>query len=1048
MTKLSILSAFEQRQFDAPPKFNSDDRFLHFSLTKNELMFINKIRLSTHKIGFLLQLGYFKANGKFFTVEQFSEKDVEYVAKMLRISPTDIDLSSYKKKTPSDHRQHILTLQGWHSFNNAQQQKIIEHLEWLIQKQLSPRQILLSVVDFCWQNKIELPSSYILSTLITDAYNYFEQGLINILATKLTPSHREKLDQLINTKDKKPMGRPVITLLKQINQALRPSDIEENVKSFEIFRDSFYEFQPILKELNLSDQATEYFSTWMQKATAFQLNQFNNKNKLYLYLLCFIKHNFYFRHDVLIDIFLKSVSAASNAADKKLHQLEKENRVAHNKAIRKLSKTSKDSRDLIEKITEIIKSPVYSESGKLSKIEAYINQYHEAHDALEKQHIMELEKSLSEISNNQIFFNALESLSFKLQRKVSAIVKVLQANPNTSSADLIEAISYFKGSELQKKNSLQTTDFDSTTPTEMTALAKQRGVCRKSYNPPVNFLNANEKEVTYLEGKLRIPLYKILLFTHMKDAVKSGNLNFLYSYRYKAIQDYLIEDSFWKLKKQDLLRGCGLYEFEEFNKVIRKLKKQLEDKYQAVNKQFLKGKNTHITLDKVGKVKISTPKTDSDETQYISSILSQSGFVPILQVLLDINKITQFTSSFKHFSHKHTKMKPEPKTIFAGIVGKGCNIGINRIANISIGISDDTLRHTVNWCFSLKNIQNANTKVIGFINKLFIANAFRYDFGQLHTSSDGRKVNVAADSLLANYSFKYFGKSKGVSIYTFLDERHLLFHSTVISSSEREAAYVIDGLLQNEVIKSNIHSTDTHGFTETIFAATHFIGTAFAPRIKNIGDQKIYAFSARHTYENRGYKIVPSRTINLKLIEDSWDDVLRFMVTIKLKHTSASQLFKRLSSYAKDHPLYKALKEFGRIIKSIFILTYLDDVELRQRIEKQLNKVELSNKFSKAVFFANNQEFKQGTKEEQEIATACKVLIQNIIVLWNYLYLSQRLASNDNIEERIQMIELIKRGSIIIWHHINLQGEYDFTKHTVANDNLFNMEQILALKAV
>ncbi len=123
----------------------------------------------------------------------------------------------------------------------------------------------------------------------------------------------------------------------------------------------------------------------------------------------------------------------------------------------------------------------------------------------------------------------------------------------------------------------------------------------------------------------------------------------------------------------------------------------------------------------------------------------------------------------------------------------------------------------------------------------------------------------------------------------------------------------------------------------------------------------------------------------MKLIENHWDDILRFMDTIKLKHTTASQLFKRLSSYAKEHPLYQAIKEFGRIIKSIFILTYFDDTELRQRIEKQLNKVELSNKISKAVF-SNSQEFKQGAKEEQEIATACMALIQNTILLWNYLF--------------------------------------------------------------
>lgn len=135
------------------------------------------------------------------------------------------------------------------------------------------------------------------------------------------------------------------------------------------------------------------------------------------------------------------------------------------------------------------------------------------------------------------------------------------------------------------------------------------------------------------------------------------------------------------------------------------------------------------------------------------------------------------------------------------------------------------------------------------------------------------------------------------------------------------------------------------------------------------------------------------------------------------------------------------------IIKSIFILTYFDDVELRQRIEKQLNKVELSNKFSKAVFFANNSEFKSGTKEEQEISAACKVLIQNAIVLWNYLYISQLLANNSDPGGRKHMLDLIKQGSIITWYHINLHGEYDFTKYA-ANDHRFDMDRIYALKVI
>src|SRR3990167_5078314 len=330
---------------------------------------------------------------------------------------------------------------------------------------------------------------------------------------------------------------------------------------------------------------------------------------------------------------------------------------------------------------------------------------------------------------------------------------------------------------------------------------------------------------------------------------------------------------------------------------------------------------------------------------------------------------------------------------------------------------------------------------------LYLADYYRADSNQFHSSSDGRKVNVSVDSLLSSYSFKYFGKDKGVTIYTFIDERQLLFHVTVISASEREAAYVIDGLLQNDVLKSSIHSTDTHGYTETVFAATHFIDTAFAPRIKNIGEQTIYSFVSKQTYEKRGYKILPSRVINLKLIQNHWDDILRFMATIKLKHTTASQLFKRLSSYAKDHPLYQALKEFGRIIKSIFVLTYFDDVEFRQRIEKQLNKGELSNKFSKAVFFANNQEFTEGIKEEQQMIAACTVLIQNAIVLWNYLYLSQALANSPDHAEQGRMASSIRRGSVLSWGHINMQGEYDFTKIST-NDSQFDMRKILGLTIV
>jgi len=157
-------------------------------------------------------------------------------------------------------------------------------------------------------------------------------------------------------------------------------------------------------------------------------------------------------------------------------------------------------------------------------------------------------------------------------------------------------------------------------------------------------------------------------------------------------------------------------------------------------------------------------------------------------------------------------------------------------------------------------------------------------------------------------------------------------------------------------------------------------------------------------------------------------------------------LFRRLSSYTRQHRLFKALKEFGKIIKTLFLLRYIDDVELRQAIEKQLNKQENSNKLGKAVFHGNNQEFQQSTKEDQMIAEGCKRLIENSIICWSYLYLSQMIHEAKSVEERNNIIEAVKNGSVLAWQHFNMQGDYDFSDDYLKDAIEFSIEDLLQLK--
>uniref|UniRef100_UPI003F840907 Tn3 family transposase n=1 Tax=Cysteiniphilum sp. 6C5 TaxID=3453128 RepID=UPI003F840907 len=295
---------------------------------------------------------------------------------------------------------------------------------------------------------------------------------------------------------------------------------------------------------------------------------------------------------------------------------------------------------------------------------------------------------------------------------------------------------------------------------------------------------------------------------------------------------------------------------------------------------------------------------------------------------------------------------------------------------------------------------------------------------------------------------KYFGQGKGSNIYAFLDERGMFFYSTVFTSSDRDAPYVIDGLTHSDSIKPDMHSTDTHGYTEIIFAISHLLGIKFAPRIKNIKEQVLSSFnSIKKDLESKNYQILPSYKIRKNIIKDNWELILRLVASVKTKEFKASTILKRLNSYDTQHTLQDAMKEFGRIIKSIFLLEYIDKVELRQDIEKQLNKGELANKFGNAVAFANNQEIMQVHQEDQDIAVMCKLIVQNIIILWNYIELTKIIMRSDSLEEKSELIKNIKELSIISWQHINMFGLYDFSSLKSTNDSEFEIEEILAYKA-
>ncbi len=990
MARIDYLTEQEKKRVEKVPQFiSSNERNYFFNLPnaiyKQALLLGNDEGFVT----FALMFGYFKATNKFFEVSQFNSEDIKYINDKYQLSVINLSPNS---RTLQRYKQLIKSYLGVNEHTPEINSKLTHYAIELANNFIHRKKIFFSLVDYAKKLNIEIPSYFIVSKIISDALNHQTKEILNHLKTFHNDERLKLLDDFTD-KDENYKNRYNIGNYKKLGHSTNKKQMNSSLFYFSSIKEKFDMLLPIIGQVGITSKVAGYYSRWLEQSKVIQLTRKNELEQQFL-LLSFVKYQYFIRNDNLIDRFIAIMQSTKSSLLRYQKDLNFENEPLKKAHMQSLEDSALS---IINEVNSVLNNEHLSDMNKIATLKnLMISKTQNLKILFENRSIIEI----ADLSK----FDFIEKASQSLQGKLSGIVKLIEFDEKSSNKHLMTAINYFKDNSNLKKDM------------------------------PLDFLDDDQKIGIYdNEGKIRVSLYKALLFIHISDGIRSGILNLKYSYKYKSFEDYVIPKEEFIQYKKELLEYHELVHLEDFNRFVAPINEKMEKNFELTNTKIVNELNTHFKLTNDSFV-LTTPKlekTDEQMEHTISKYFPQSEFISVIDLLHSVQIKTDFLDSFKHYSLQNTKIqKLESNLLYASIVGYGCNISLSKMAKISKGISENELDTTTTWYLSEDNTIEANDKIVAYADSLDISSLLRYNPDINHTSSDGQKFNMKSsiDSTNAGYSFKYFGTAKGVSVYTFIDESHKLFYSTVINVSERESGYVIDGLMHNDVVKSDIHSTDTHGFSEVIFGITHLLGFSFAPRIKNFKDQQLYGIHSPKYYQQKGYQLTPKRKINFQIIEENWDDILRFILTIKSRKTTASQLLKRLTSYSKNHKLYTAIKEFGKIIKTDFLLTYIDDVELRQKIEKQLNKVEASNRFSKAVFFGNNAEFIFAAQEEQNIANNCKRLIQNSVILWNYLYIDKKLRDAKTQIQKDEIIDAIKNSSIVHWSHINFFGTYDFTK--------------------
>ena len=159
------------------------------------------------------------------------------------------------------------------------------------------------------------------------------------------------------------------------------------------------------------------------------------------------------------------------------------------------------------------------------------------------------------------------------------------------------------------------------------------------------------------------------------------------------------------------------------------------------------------------------------------------------------------------------------------------------------------------------------------------------------------------------------------------------------------------------------------------------------------------------------------------MIEDNWSNILRLATSIKQGTATASLLVKKLSSYPRQNGLAKALSELGKIERTLFILNWLQNVDLRRRVQSGLNKGEARNALARAVFFNRLGEIRDYSFEQQQYRASGLNLLTAAIVLWNTVYIERAVKA---LREQGQEIDddHLQYLSPLGWEHISMTGDY------------------------
>jgi TnpA family transposase len=519
------------------------------------------------------------------------------------------------------------------------------------------------------------------------------------------------------------------------------------------------------------------------------------------------------------------------------------------------------------------------------------------------------------------------------------------------------------------------------------------------------------KRLVIEEGHPSRRLYETAVFATLRDKLRSGDIWVERSANYRRFDSYLLPQAGVAGIAGKL--GLPATADEWLAKRGAELDQRLKRFACLLRRGQLEGVELRDGRLHVTPVKAATPPEAEALAARIVAMLPRAR---ITEVLHEVARATGFPAAFTNL--RTGEACENESALLAAILADATNLGLTRMAAASHGVTRDQLIWTADAYIRPETYQAALARVIDAHHALPIAAIWG---GGTTSSSDGQFFRSAKRGDAAGDVNARYGRDPGFSFYTHLSDQHGPYSAIVMSATNHEAPYVLDGLLHHSTqLVIDTHYTDTGGASDHVFILCAMLGIRFCPRLRDLPDRKLACIEPAGDYPD--LQPLLGRRIKADVIREHWSEAVRLTASLHARTVAPSVMLRKLAAYRRQNQLDLALQELGRIERTLFTLDWLESPELRRRCHAGLNKSEQRHCLAQEICTFNQGRIADRSLEAQQFRASGLNLVIASIVYWNSSYIADAVAylrARENVADA-----LLAHTTPLTWEHIGFSGDF------------------------